>query len=120
MALRTGASSAPMAAGRARPRARWSAPGAGPTRWTGAAPAPRCSACACCREPWVRLLVADYSVGHVRLLQTRDLVLAERKLLSSQRILKVFELGRTHDGSGDAGLVQQPRQRYLGGGDPTL
>ena len=50
---------------------------------------------------------------HVRLLEPRDLVLAERQLLGGERVLEMRELRRADDRRRDARLVQQPRERDL-------
>ena len=53
----------------------------------------------------------------VRLLEPRDLLVAERELLGGERVLEVLGLRRADDRRGDAGLVQQPGERDLRGRD---
>ena len=56
----------------------------------------------------------------VRLLEPRDLVVAQRELLGRERVLEVLELRRADDRRGDAGLVEQPGERDLRRRDAAL
>src|SRR5690348_17233938 len=51
-------------------------------------------------------------VGDVWLFEARDLVGLERELLGGDGVFEVLDLRRADDGRRDAGLVQQPRERY--------
>src|SRR4249919_1644893 len=69
------------------------------------------------RQSYESALVPGDGVRNVRLLESGDLVLTERKLFRCKRVLEVLHLRRADDGRGDARLVQEPREGDLRGGD---
>ena len=60
------------------------------------------------------LAVARDRVGHVGLLEAGDLLVGQRELLGCDRVFEVLDLRRPDYRSGEAGLVQQPRERDTG------
>ena len=59
-------------------------------------------------------------VRDVRLLESRDLLVAQRQRLGREGVLHVLELGGADDRRRDARLVQEPGERDLRGRDPSF